>query len=143
MWRCFAMNGLLKEHKLKNTKKRQAVIRILEETSTSLPIEHIHDLAKTSIPMNLSTVYRTITVLCDHNIVIKTTNQDGKSYYQLNHHRHEHYLICKHCQTIIAIEECPLHTLEEKLEQLTGFQIMDHRLEFIGICPSCQAMTQK
>lgn len=137
------MDNLLKEHKLKNTKKRQAVIKILEQASTSLPIEHIYERVKTNMPMNLSTVYRIITVLCEHTIVLKTTNQDGKSYYQLNHHRHEHYLICKHCQKIIAVEECPLHDLEEKLEQLTGFHILDHRLEFIGVCPNCKETMQK
>lgn len=132
------MNELLKHHNLKHTIKRQAVIEILEQSSSPLPIEIIHEQATHMTTMNVSTVYRTITILCEHNIVIKTTNQEGKSYYQLNRHRHEHYLICKNCQKIIPVEECPLHDLETKLEKQTGFKINEHRLEFIGLCPKCQ-----
>lgn len=132
------MNELLKHHNLKNTKKRQAVIDILKKSPSPLPIEIIHEQAIHMAMMNLSTVYRTITILCEHHIVIKTTNQEGKSYYQLNRHRHEHYLICKNCQKIVPVEECPLHDLEAKLEEQTGFKIDEHHLEFIGICPKCQ-----
>lgn len=132
------MDEILKHHNLKNTKKRQAVMHILEQSAAPLSIEYIHEQAMLIVNMNLSTVYRTITVLCDHNIVLRTTNQEGKSYYQLNHYRHEHYLICKHCQKIIIVEECPLHDLEDKLERQTGFKITDHRLEFIGLCPDCK-----
>ena len=135
------MNELLKDHKLKSTPKRETIITVMENHSQPMTIEQIHDLASNVTAMNLSTVYRTITTLYDHNIVQETINQEGKSYYQLNRHKHEHYLICRSCKKIIPFECCPLQDLEERLQKETGFQITDHKLEFSGLCPDCQKQT--
>lgn len=137
------MSDVLRRYHLKSTKKRESVLTILDNAKTPLPIESIHALATLHTPMNLSTVYRTITVLYAHHIVLKTINQDGTAYYSLNRHKHEHLLICKNCNKIIIVAECPLHELECKLEKQTGFIIEDHRLEFIGLCPQCQQLHKK
>ncbi|AVD35352.1 TPA: transcriptional repressor [Clostridioides difficile] len=132
------MNNYLKKHNLKSTEKREAVIKVLENSNVPMTIESIHEKANTIVEMNLSTIYRTITTLCEKNITVLVAIHDGKSYYQLNKHRHEHVLICKECKDIIIIDECPLHELEHKLEDETGFDIIEHKLEFIGICPKCK-----
>ncbi len=128
----------LKDKGLKVTEKRVAILNILSDCDTPLPIEEIYERSKHTTKMNLSTIYRTITLLCKHNIVQVSTSQSGKYYYRLCGHTHEHYLICTKCGKIVSIHHCPLHTLEKEIQQESGFLIEDHRLEFIGICPACQ-----
>lgn len=129
---------LLKEHNLRKTDKRIAILQILNDSQVPQNIEDIYNQAKKVINMNLSTTYRTMTTLCNNGIVTQILNQDGKAYYQINRRKHQHYLICSKCKKIVIIDECPLHELEHKLELETRYQITDHRLEFIGLCPKCQ-----
>lgn len=131
--------NLLKEHDLKVTDKRLAILETLMDNDQPLNIEDLYLETKKRIDMNLSTAYRTITVLCNTDIVQEITNQDGKSYYQINHHVHEHYLICKDCKKIVPIHDCPFHDFDDKLQGKTGFKILDHKIEYIGICPECQS----
>ena len=129
----------LKDKGLKVTEKRITILNILSSCSTPLPIEEIYERSKDKTKMNLSTIYRTITILCKHDIVQVSTSQSGKYYYRLCTHTHEHYLICSKCGKIIPIHHCPLHKLQKDIELESGFAIQDHRLEFIGICPNCQS----
>ena len=80
-----------------------------------------------------------MTTLSDKGMVLKNVGMDGLTYYQLNNHRHRHYLICTGCSTLLPIDICPLHDLEDKLSASTGFQITGHNLEFFGLCPKCAA----
>ena len=55
---------------------------------------------------------------------------------------HGHYLICTGCQEKIRLEDCPLHELEHKLTDETGFTITDHDLTLYGLCPACKGKTK-
>jgi Fur family transcriptional regulator, ferric uptake regulator len=48
-----------------------------------------------------------------------------------------HHLTCLQCGQSIAIDECPVEQLENRLESLHQFKIYYHTLEFFGICLTC------
>ena len=99
--------------------------------------EELHELADAILPMNVSTVYRTLNTLTEKNILIRSVRQDGKAYYALPKKDHFHRLVCDLCGKVIPIETCPLSELEESLQTKTGFRITGHSLEFTGLCPQC------
>ena len=51
---------------------------------------------------------------------------------------HHHHLVCTRCAGIVEIEDCSLTELEARIAVRNGFKSVTHRLEFFGICPSCQ-----
>lgn len=131
-------NSILKSADLKQTKKRNLIISILEESSAPLTAEEIMELSCKEIKMSFSTVYRALNALADRNIVTKTVHQDGKLYYKIQTHSHQHVLKCVKCNECIAIDACPLESLESNLCAETNYKITGHNLEFFGICPRCQ-----
>lgn len=132
------MADSLKKHNLKHTDKREAILDVLKNHDVPINIDTIFSEADKIISMNLSTAYRTISKLCDKDIVVKSINHNGVAYYQLNRHTHEHYLICRKCNKIVPIHQCNLQELEETLRKDTGFLIEEHHVEFVGLCPICR-----
>lgn len=129
---------LLKAKNLRVTKQRKQILQILEIENNPISAEEIYNKLKDLSNMDLSTIYRNLNILEDKNILLKTTNIDGISYYQLNNDQHKHFLTCNICHKKFLIENCPIHELEDSIEKETGFMITGHNFEFTGICPACQ-----
>jgi Fur family ferric uptake transcriptional regulator len=127
----------LKSLNLKYTKKREAIVKILEQANEPMTAEDIYTLTSNDLHMSFSTVYRSLSALTDKNLIMKELRQDGKTYYQINSLNHKHHLICTICGEVTQIDQCPLHELEHKLTMQTGYVITGHNLEFCGICPKC------
>ncbi len=128
---------MLKNAALKSTKKRRLLLSILQTQNKPITAEELLEQSAAILPMNLSTIYRTLNTFTENGILHKTLRKDGKSYFSLAKHDHTHHLICTVCQKIIPIDSCPLQELEEDLQQKTGFHITGHLLEFSGICADC------
>lgn len=136
------MGDPLKERDLKRTKCRMALLSLLENTDAPMTAEGIYQSLSGSMHVSLSTVYRTAATLSEKGLLLKNVGVDGLTYYQLNNHRHCHYLICTGCNALLPIDGCPLHKLEEDLTASTGYQITGHHLEFFGLCPKCAAKSR-
>ena len=137
------MNDILKSCDLKSTRSRKLVLELLEQAHAPVSAEELYDRARQAgESLSLATVYRTLAVLAERGAVLKQSNRDGKTYYQLNDHHHKHYLICTICGEIVQVDACPLCKLEEELARTTGYRITGHSLEFMGTCPRCQKSEQ-
>lgn len=132
-------NDILKSASLKVTKKRVMMINCLRHSDRPLSAEEIHLLLNKDVDINLSTVYRALNALVDNRIVIKQTLSDGNSVFQLNSSEHQHILRCKVCGEVSYIDVCPINDITDEIERKSGYSIVGHNLEFIGICTKCQA----
>jgi Fur family ferric uptake transcriptional regulator len=133
-------NPILKTADLKQTQKRKLIISILETATSPLTAEEIMEFSSKEVKMSFSTVYRALNALADKHIVTKTVHQDGKLYYKIQTHSHQHVLKCIKCNECISIDACPLESLETNLSKETSYKITGHSLEFFGICPKCQLL---
>jgi Fur family ferric uptake transcriptional regulator len=50
---------------------------------------------------------------------------------------HHHHIICKICKKIDSFHDCILDKIELTLGK-KGYKDIQHRLEFFGVCGSCQ-----
>ena len=131
----------LRRKGLKNTKRRAAILGILERQPQPVAAEQIFmELDRLEIPTSLSTVYRELDSLESNGLVVKVTiNESNKALYEYNRMIHKHYLICLGCKKMIPLDICPLKPFEEKVEEQTHFMITDHKLNLYGYCPECRA----
>ena len=130
--------SLLHTAGLKVTAARKAVLLSLSQSPSPCTAENIY--ASTSCQengVNLSTVYRTLHILCVKGIAHKEVLMNGIAYYSLSSSAHQHCLICSICHKVVPIDGCPVNTLGDELSRKTGFVIQSHNLEFYGICPRC------
>jgi len=124
---------------LKRTKQRELVYAVLDGVDSPISAEQIYK-ALLSDAINLSTVYRILENFVDKNIVIKTTlGKSVTAIYELNRQEHKHHLICVKCHAIVAISGCPLEQYVAELSETSHYQILEHKLEILGICPKCQS----
>lgn len=134
--------NLLKSASLKATKKRKLLLFLLQKQQRPMTAESLFEQAQPYGPMNLSTVYRTLGALTEKGILLRSVRQDGKAYFSLPEKNHSHQLVCTFCGNTVPVAFCPLGELEESLARETGFQITDHTLSFLGVCPQCQGLSK-
>ena len=124
----------------KITGPRQAILEILRS--------HPHPMSNKEIfaalhkgDCDLATVYRSMHLLEGMKMVKRFDLGDGVARFELlaeGDDGHHHHLVCTRCSTVVEIEECFTHELEEKIAARNGFKAISHKLEFFGICPKCQ-----
>lgn len=135
----------LKEKGLKVTNQRVAVLEVLYlNRGRHLTTEELYELVKAQSPeIGLATVYRTVQLLLDMNLIDKITLDDGFIRYEIAEEKdkltghHHHHLICLGCGEIISFEDDLLENLEENISKTTGFQVVDHEVKLYGYCRTC------
>lgn len=135
---------LLAINQLKYSRQREALINLLQKEDYPMTIDQIVEkLKQNKHPMNLSTVYRIVDSLYDNHIVEKTYSSiNNATLIQLHTPHHQHYLICQMCHKMVPIENCPMHSIIDSIEESKNFKVISHSLEIIGICEDCQRKAQ-
>lgn len=133
----------LKERGYKLTPQRRAVLNvIIEHNDKHLSSEEVYDYVKKDCPeIGLATVYRTLQLLSDLDVISKINFDDGCARFELNintgDHQH-HHAICSNCGKVIEIELDLLDELEEEIKKNYGFVVTDHRVQLYGLCENCK-----
>ena len=131
---------ILKEMDLKCTRQREAILAVLMESQQYLTAEELYlHLKSVGQDFSLSTVYRTLTFLEQHQLIQKTDIPGELSqYFRFSYNRHRHHLVCSCCKRCIPIEECPVEKFSAQLCEAHGFLMQEHSFEILGICPECR-----
>ena len=130
----------LRAESRKITGPRRAIIAVLEKQAHPLTIREIHAAIEES-QCDLATIYRSMHLLETMRIVARFDFGDGVARYELVRHEdneHHHHLICTDCAKVVEIDDCFPEELEQKIATGNGFSEVKHKLEFFGVCPTCQ-----
>ncbi len=138
--------NLLREKGLKITTQRLLVLEILAtHRDKHLTAEEIYELAKIKYnDIGLATVYRTIQLLLELNLIDRINLDDGFVRYEIGRmnanvcKHHHHHLICLSCGKITSFEDDLLDSLEARIHNITGFQVVDHEVKLYGYCMDCK-----
>ena len=132
----------LKKSGYKLTPQRQAIVdTILDSVGMHLTVEEIFDIVKKKRPeIGLATVYRTIVLMHEENLITRLDLKDGTARYELTredeHHTH-HHLVCIKCSQVLEFMDDLLDPIEEEIGKKYNFKVLDHSLKFYGICNEC------
>ena len=133
-----------KEREYKLTPQRQIILQVfLDNRDKHLSAEDVHTIVRQqSNDIGLATVYRTLELLSELDVLQKMDFGDGRSRYEINENNtphHHHHLICVSCGKVTEFEDDLLETLESAIARKSNFLIVDHQLKFYGYCQECQA----
>ena len=135
----------LREKGLKVTRQRLLILSVLEQNGgRHMTAEDIYELvAEDYHEIGLATVYRALQLLWEIQLVDRINLDDGCVRYEIGHlikgdmqHNH-HHLICRKCNKVIPFTDDLLDDLEDHIEKVTGFHVLDHELKFYGLCKEC------
>lgn len=128
----------IKIYRLRDTLQRQEIYKFIKKTKYPLSANDIHKHLKW---IDLATIHRTLKTfekieLIELNNFIKETKK-----YSIKSKKHQHIIVCKYCGKTILLDFCLLKFFESKIQKKTGFNILEHQLQFLGICNNCKDKT--
>ena len=135
-----AMVGRLRAVGCRITPQRLEILRVLAESQGHPSAETVHGRVAALFPaMSLATVYKTIAVLKKAGQILELEFSDRDNRYDGKRPTPHPHLVCQVCGAISDPDLSSLDAMADQLAQATGYRILSHRLEFYGICPTCQA----
>ncbi len=121
------------------TGARQMIVEIIEKSERTLtPAEIFIEARARGKKLGLVTVYRTLEKLEEMNLVERVHHEDGCHAYIAHVDGHQHLLLCRICHRVEYFSGDDLSTLTENISRRSGFDVQDHWLQMMGICPNCQ-----
>ena len=130
----------LREHGHKLTPQRLAIAKILGLSDGHPSAEDIYRQLQDDFPtMSLATVYRNVLLIKSLGEVLELGFADGSNRYDGNKPYPHPHVVCVKCKAIIDPDLESLKDMAAEVSAETGFTILSHRVDFFGICKTCQA----
>ena len=125
------------------TQGRATVVRLIDSAGGPRSAADLHGVVRDDVP--LSSLYRTLMVLSDSNVLERTHGPDGVALFELSEwlRGHHHHLVCRECGSVEDIdlgpeEEIAIGSVAEKVAASKGYLARGHRLDVEGICDRCR-----
>lgn len=116
------------------TEQRRIIAQVLSSAVDHPDVEQVYQRAQ-AIDSNISiaTVYRTVRLFEEANILQKHEFGDGRARYEEAGEDHHDHLIDVETREVIEFYNEEIEALKEKIAIDLGFDLVDHRLELYGI----------
>ncbi len=129
-------SGRLEDTGYRLTAPRRAVLEAIARTNRPFTIE---ELSERLPNIGRATVFRTIKLLHELDIVCRVPLEDGGIRYERSRSGvHHHHLICSECGSVTEFIDPSLDAAIEQNATTAGFELDSHSAELYGCCASCQ-----
>ncbi|WP_019960381.1 Fur family transcriptional regulator [Woodsholea maritima] len=121
------------EKGLRMTEQRRVIARVLSLAEDHPDAEELHRRAAAiDSGISLATVYRTVRLFEEANIIERHDFRDGRSRYEeASDDHHDHLIDLKTGKVVEFIDE-EIERLQELVAKRLGYKLVDHRLELYG-----------
>jgi len=122
------------------TRQRQVIWEVLlAEPEQHLSAEEVVTRVRARLPrVNASTVYRTLDVLVEDGLILRTDLGADRAYYEPAREHLHHHVICERCGKVAHLHESALGTLRARIEKESGYQLGNREISFFGLCADCR-----
>jgi len=119
---------------MKMTGQRRVIARVLSEASDHPDVEDVYRRATEIDPkISIATVYRTVRLFEEANILERHDFGDGRSRYEEATDDHHDHLIDIQSGKVIEFKNEEIEALQERIASEYGFRLVGHRLELYGV----------
>ncbi len=131
---------LLRDSGHRITPPRKAVLEALDRANRPLsPYELQRLLEDQGRRLDHVTIYRTLELLCAHNLAHRVTALGGFVRCSLDGEEACHrYTVCRRCGTFHEFADETLCEKEKEVVRSFGFHTEQHVAESLGLCANCQ-----
>lgn len=120
------------------TPQRLMILDAVDKADDHISAEDIYTQVCGQYPnLNISTVYRTLELLKELELVTETDLGDGRVRYHSIRKGHHHHLVCHKCGNIIDMDESVLSPLKAALLMQYGFDAELRHIALFGLCKDC------
>ena len=120
------------------TRQRQVILEELKKVKTHPTADQIYEMVRKRLPrVSLGTVYRNLDVLSQRGMVQKL-EMGGVQMRFDGDTGHHYHVRCVKCGQVDDVPADSVKKVDEVLPEKSEYEILGHRLEFVGICPACK-----
>jgi len=125
---------LCAEKGLKMTAQRRIIARVLSEATDHPDVEELYRRASAiDNAISIATVYRTVRLFEEANILERHDFRDGRSRYEEATDEHHDHLIDVETGNVIEFQSEEIEHLQREIAKKLGYDIIDHRLELYAV----------
>ena len=126
------------------TKQRQVILEELRMMHSHPTADELYERVRVRMPrISLGTVYRNLEKLASSGIIRRLENTGSQMRFDGDLRGHQH-IRCISCGLIVDIDAAPEPTdCDRELIAGSGFRLVERRVEYVGICPSCDGKKGK
>ena len=116
------------------THPRRVIARVLEASDDHPDVEELYNRAnKVDTGISIATVYRTVKLFEEADILDKLEFGDGRARYEDAEREHHDHLIDLNSGEVIEFVDEEIEALQEKIAEKLGYELRGHRLELYGV----------
>lgn len=116
------------------TAQRRIIARVLSEATDHPDVEELYRRASAmDSAISIATVYRTVRLFEEANILERHDFRDGRSRYEEHTERHHDHLIDVETGDVIEFQNEEIERLQRDVAKKLGYDLVDHRLELYGV----------
>ena len=135
-------NSLIEELRargMRMTPQRAIIFEAIEQLVGHITAEDIFEVVQKINPyISLATVYRTLELLQELNLITPTNLGGSQTYFALKDHGSHHHLVCLECGRIEEFSDAIFDPVRIKLEGQHGFQVHTDHMSIFGVCKTCR-----
>ncbi|MBT3789293.1 MAG: transcriptional repressor [Alphaproteobacteria bacterium] len=122
------------EKGMKMTGQRRVIARVLSDSDDHPDVEEVYARASAIDPkISIATVYRTVRLFEEAEILERHDFGDGRSRYEEVSEEHHDHLIDIRTREVIEFQDPEIEKLQAEIARRLGFKLVGHRLELYGV----------
>ncbi len=119
---------------MKMTGQRRVIAQVLSKSNDHPNVDEVYRRAAEIDPkISIATVYRTVRLFEEANILEKHDFGDGSARYEEASEDHHDHLINVQTGAVIEFKNEEIESLQKKIAKKHGLTLVGHRLELYGI----------
>jgi Fur family ferric uptake transcriptional regulator len=116
------------------TAQRRVIARVLSEATDHPDVEELYRRAsRIDSGISIATVYRTVRLFEEANILERHDFRDGRSRYEEATEIHHDHLIDVETGDVIEFQNEEIERLQREVAKKLGYDLVDHRLELYAV----------
>ncbi|WP_051801050.1 MULTISPECIES: Fur family transcriptional regulator [unclassified Streptomyces] len=131
----------LRQRGYRLTPQRQLVLEAVDTLEHATPDDILIEVRKTASGVNISTVYRTLELLEELQLVSHAHLGHGAPTYHLADRHHHIHLVCRDCDNVIETDVAVAGEFTAKLRETFGFETDMKHFAIFGRCRDCSLKT--
>ncbi len=132
--------SLFEQRGIRWTPQRQMVLDTFQRRSGHISAEEVHsEISKIFPRVNLSTVYRTLELLCELGVAVEVepNKGDDRRRYELVEGAEHYHLICEVCGAEMELAPEVISQLQAQIQARYNFQLKLPHFVGLGRCANC------
>ena len=127
----------LRARGLRLTKPRRLILETVRATDAHPSASMVYRQVRRRLPrVSLATVYRNLRRLAAEGFLLERAGTDGLRFDGNTGH-HDHFT-CLACRRVFDVPAAKAVGARHRVAARTGFEVLDHRVEFYGRCAGCR-----